>query len=101
MKKRSLPVSIALTIITCGLYVLYWVYKITSSLKEATLARGLRCSKYLGPVCIALTVISLAVAPNLEEFAWVVLAGIGIVPYALMQDSLNDLIEHDSHNVIS
>lgn len=95
---------ILFSIITCGIYDIYWMYKIAGSLKEATAARSLRVSEYLAPICVALTVVTLAVSSytvGLDDLTWMVLCGIGLVPYALIQDSLNDIIEHDSHNLIS
>lgn len=65
--------ALILTIITCGIYGLYWMYKQGEKLDSAKNANGIE-SANSGIIYIILAVI-----------------GLGIIAYALMQDSLNKL----------
>ncbi len=40
LQKRSIPVSIILTIVTCGIYGLYWFVKVTDELNYVSGDRG-------------------------------------------------------------
>ena len=62
-----------LSIVTCGIYSLYWAYKQGDKLDEAKQAKGIP-SGNSGIIYLLLCVF-----------------GLGIVAYALMQDSLNKL----------
>ena len=64
---------ILLTIVTCGIYSLYWAYKQGEKLDEAKQAKGLP-SGNSGILYLLLSIF-----------------GLGIIGYALMQDSLNKL----------
>ena len=61
------------TLVTCGIYGLYWAYKQGEKLDEAKQAKGLPA----GSSAILYLLLSIF--------------GLGIVGYALMQDSLNKL----------
>lgn len=62
------------TLITCGIYGLYWMYKQGEKLDNAKIARGMQASN--------------------SGILYLILAifGLGIVSYALMQDSINKLV---------
>ncbi len=65
--------AFVLTLVTCGIYSLYWAYKQGEKLDEAKQAKGI-ASGNSGIVYLLLSVF-----------------GLGIIAYALMQDSLNKL----------
>lgn len=62
-----------LTLVTCGIYSLYWAYKQGEKLDEAKQAKGLAGGSS-GILYLLLSIF-----------------GLGIIAYALMQDSLNKL----------
>lgn len=62
-----------LSIVTCGIYTLFWAYKQGEKLDEAKNAKGLP-SGNSGIIYLLLSIF-----------------GLGIIGYALMQDSLNKL----------
>lgn len=62
------------TLITCGIYGLYWMYKQGEKLDSAKNERGISNSGNSGILYLILSVL-----------------GLGIISYALMQDSLNKL----------
>ena len=64
---------ILLTIVTCGIYGFYWAYKQGEKLDRASQMRGMT-SDNKGVIYLILTFV-----------------GLGIVAYALMQDSINKL----------
>ncbi|MDD6036843.1 MAG: DUF4234 domain-containing protein [Lachnospiraceae bacterium] len=66
-------VAFLLTLVTCGIYGLYWAYKQGEKLDEAKNAKGI-ISSNSGILYLILS-----------------LFGLGIIAYALMQDSLNKL----------
>lgn len=66
--------SILLTIVTCGIYGWIWYFKMGEKLDEASTVRGMPAQSR-GILYLVLG-----------------LFGLGIVSYALMQDSLNKLI---------
>ena len=61
------------TLITCGIYGYFWYYKIGDKLDNASVSRGM-ASQSRGILYLVLG-----------------LFGLGIVSYALMQDSINNL----------
>ena len=116
MTKRSLPLAIVLSFVTLGVYAFYWIYALTedahAAAGERTTASGgmvilfsfLTCGIYsfywlykMGETIImAKQKRGMAVDTNLP-IIYLVLAlfGLGIVSYALMQNALNDIIDHD------
>lgn len=82
-KTASGGLALFFTIITFGLYAIYWVYRIASELEGAIDDRGMRHSS-LAIICLVLLVV-----------------GLGIVSYALIQDGINDVIKHDKNAVES
>ncbi len=67
-------VSLLLTLVTCGIYGWVWYFKMGEKLDEASVMRGMPAQSR-GILYLVLG-----------------LFGLGIVSYALMQDSLNKLI---------
>lgn len=63
-----------LSLVTCGIYGLYWMYKQGEKLDNAKRAKGLSGESNSGILYLILS-----------------LFGLGIISYALMQDSLNKL----------
>lgn len=76
-KTASGGLAFLFLIVTFGLYGIYWVYRISTELEGAIEDREMRCSN--------LSVITLILF----------IFGLGIISYALIQDSLNDVIKHD------
>jgi hypothetical protein len=70
--------AILFSIITCGIYTLYWAYKIGDSIAEAREARGMR-SDHNAPIIYLL----------------LSLFGLAVIVWALMQSSLNDIVDLD------
>ena len=75
IRRRDLAVGIILSIVTCGIYGIYWAYKMGQNLKMAKEARGLPADDR--------SVIYLILA----------IFGLQIVNYALMQDDLNKMAD--------
>ncbi|MBQ6696687.1 MAG: DUF4234 domain-containing protein [Lachnospiraceae bacterium] len=65
--------ALLLTFVTCGIYGIYWMYKQGEKIDNAKRARGM-ASDNTGIIYLVLSI-----------------CGLGIVSYALMQDSLNKL----------
>ena len=76
-KTASGGLAFLFLIITFGLYGIYWVYRISTELEGAIEDRNMRRS--------SLSLITLVLF----------IFGLGIISYALIQDSLNDVIKHD------
>ena len=70
---RSIPVAIILSIVTCGIYGIYWMYKMGERLDTLYVQMGMPAQSR-GILYIVLDVV-----------------GLGIIAYALMQDSLNKI----------
>ena len=69
------PVTILLSLVTCGIYTYFWMYKQGETIDRLKTNRGMS-SSYTGLVYLGLCFF-----------------GLGIVAYALMQDSINKLIK--------
>ena len=116
MTQKSIPLAVILSLVTCGLYGIYWIYTLTedahAAAGERTTASGgmvilfslITCGIYslywlykMGETIImAKQKRGMAVDTNLP-IIYLVLAlfGLGIVSYALMQNALNDIIDYD------
>lgn len=116
MTKKSLPLAIVLSFVTVGLYAIYWMYTLTedahAAAGERTTASGgmvilfslITCGIYslywlykMGEtIIIAKQRRGMAVDTNIP-IIYLVLAlfGFGIISYALMQSSLNEIIDYD------
>lgn len=68
MKQRSIPVSIILSIVTCGIYGIYWAYKMGEKVDAAKQQRGIPSSNsgilYLILQLFGLAVIGMALMQN-------------------------------------
>lgn len=104
MKERSLPISIILCFLTCGLYTIYWIYAITEDMAQLTDDRDLSGAK---------TLLLMLVTCGLYGFYWYYKMGkqvallrsdaedqsvlylilsilsLGIISMLLMQDEIN------------
>ncbi len=70
--------ALLLTIVTCGIYGLYWMYKTGNQLDSASQQRGMGTSSR-GVLYLVLS-----------------LFGLAIVSYALMQDTINKIVDVDN-----
>lgn len=68
-------VAFLLSIVTCGIYTFFWMYKMGEKLDNHYVANGM-ASGSRGVLYLVLS-----------------LFGLGIVSYALMQDSVNKIVE--------
>ena len=116
MTKRSIPLAIVFTLVTVGLYAIYWIYTLTedahAAAGERTTASGGMVILYSVITCgiysfywlykMGETIImakqrrGMTVDTNLP-IIYLVLAlfGFGIISYALMQNSLNEMVDYD------
>ena len=75
MKQRSVGIAILLSIITCGIYGIYWCYKQGEKLNEAKMQRGIMVDTSASVIYLVLSIF-----------------GLSIVAYALMQSELNKML---------
>ena len=74
VQRREIVTAIILSIVTCGIYGLYWAYKMGEKLDNLAVSRGMAASSR-GVLYLILSVL-----------------GLGIVTYCLIQDSINKMI---------
>ena len=67
------------TIVTCGIYMLYWMFKMGETLNEAKRRRGMNADGNDGIMSLLLSCVGLA-----------------IVSEALIQSTLNDIVDFDN-----
>lgn len=121
MEKRNIAVCIILSIVTCGIYGIYWFVKLTDELK--TLSNDEKSMG--GGVSFLVTLITCGIygwywayvrGQNVDDakssrgltssnsgILYIVLqaVGLGIIAYALMQDAINSCIDADGNNVVA
>ncbi len=73
IKERNIVVCILLSIITCGIYGIYWNYKIGKEMYEANQKKGISTSD------------------NSVLYLILSIFGLSIVTYCLVQNELNTL----------
>ncbi|SHK55074.1 protein of unknown function [Selenomonas ruminantium] len=116
IEKRSIVKAIILSLVTCGIYALYWVYKMTDELHELageqTTASGGMVILYTLITCGIYSIYwyyKMGVTVNLAKerrdmrydhnspIIYLLLAVfcLGLVSQALMQDSINDIVAYD------
>lgn len=119
MQKRNIAVCIILTIVTCGIYGIYWFVKLTDDLK--TLGNDEKSVD--GGLAVVLTIVTCGIygwywaylrGQNVDEaknargmvssnsgIIYIILQvlGLGIIAYALMQDTINTCIDLDAGSV--
>lgn len=109
IEQRNIVVCILLSIVTCGIYMYYWIYKISEELKQlsgddslpdggiAILLTLLTCGIYLiywhykmGQACDA----AKGEANGNSAILYMILdlLGLGIVSYCLEQNTINELV---------
>lgn len=113
MKERNIGVSILLSIITCGIYAIYWFIVLTDEVKTASDDSGftsggvaflltlVTCGIYgiywaykMGKLLvIAKNKYNLPAEDNSVLYLVLELFGFGIVAYALMQNDLNQIVK--------
>ena len=106
---RSIPIAIILSFVTCGIYMLYWIYRLNDEINE--LAQDETAPG--GGLVIILTVLTcgiyglywyyrmgekcdyIAQTHTSNNVLYLVLGifGLGIVSIALMQDTVNRVLE--------
>lgn len=107
---RSIALSIILSFVTCGIYVFYWQYKLNNEvndLAEDSMALG-------GGMVVFLSIITFGIFSlywfykmgqkcdyirqqnSYSSILYLVLGlfGLGIISYALIQDSINKVLEY-------
>ncbi len=112
--KRNIGLSILFTILTCGLYGIYWFYKLTEEVNElsedystspglAILFSIITCGLYtlywaykMGKL-IAVAKEKHGQSPNDESVLYLILSvlGLGIIVYAIMQSHINNMVQGD------
>ena len=119
IEKRSIPKAIIYSIITCGIYAIYWMYKLTEEAHELageqTTATGGMVILYTFITCGIYGlywVYKMGVTVNMAKekrglrnddsvpVIYLVLSifGLAIVSYAMLQDGLNEVIAHDAQS---
>lgn len=111
MKERNIALVIIFSILTFGIYGIYWVVSIQNGVKE-------KCGEGFGGV---MTVILMIVTFGLYGIYWIyamgerlhkcgaskdngllylalTVVGLGIVTYCLMQDEINKIVKANSTN---
>ena len=113
MQTRSIATCIILSIVTCGIYSLYWYYTLTNDVKELSGDD----QTATGGMALVFAIISCGIyeiywaykrGQNIDEtrasrgfsqgsnavvYLLLMIFGFGIVAYALMQNEVNKLIE--------
>lgn len=108
--ERSIPMCIVLSIVTCGIYAIYWFICLTNDTNELAEAEGTS-----GGMAFLFTIITCGIyglywaykqGEKLDQakskqgidssnsgimYLLLFLFGLGIIAYALMQDSINKL----------
>lgn len=119
MEKRNIGLAIVFTMITCGIYGLYWLYKMTEEVhclvgRRTTASGGmvilytlLSCGIYsfywmykMGETMTEVKMMRGMHADQNSALLYIVLAifALGIVSEALIQSSINDVIAFDERN---
>ena len=113
MKQRSIGVSILLTILTCGLYGLYWIVCVANDVKDLTgtekgtsggmvlLLSIITCNiywlfwVYKAGQAIDDYRVSMGKSASNKSIVYLLLSffGLDIIALALLQSDINDLIE--------
>ena len=120
MKERNIALSILFTIITCGIYGLYWMVVLTDEVK--TQAKDTRLAS--GGTALLFTIVTCGIyglywsyqmgklmktakennnlgsEDNSILFLVLDFFGLSVINYALIQNSLNDIYYSKSHNNI-
>ena len=111
IQNKSIPMVILLSIVTCGIYGLYWIYKLTEDVNKLTgdpnatsggmviLLSIITCNIYMWywlykqGDAIDQVKASRGLPSGNSGILYLILAifGLGIVSYALMQNELNQL----------
>ena len=109
IRKRSIPLTIILSIVTCALYTLYWEIKLTDEMN--TLLGKTNATS--GVMALIYTIITCGIygiywlykmGQNVDELKgksgetgilYLILGfiGLGLIPLALVQDTINDKLD--------
>ena len=119
MKERDIAVAIILSIVTCGIYAIYWFIVLTDDARrysedESMLSGGISflltlitCGIYgfywayrMGQIiATAQTKNNIAAKDNAILYLILQIFGLGIVNYALMQNDLNEITRKSAQTV--
>ena len=109
LSKRSIPLAIILSIVTCAIYTLYWEVKLTDEMN--TLLGKINATS--GVMALIYTIVTCGIygiywlykmGQNVDEvkgktgdtgILYLILGfiGLGIIPLALIQDTINDKLD--------
>lgn len=110
IKPRNLVTAIILSLVTCGIYAIYWFVKLTDEINELADMKG----ETSGGVCFLLNLVTCGIYGHYWSYMmgkkqarmegksdtsmailYLVLSvlGFGIVTYALLQDAINKRVE--------
>jgi hypothetical protein len=117
MKRRNIALYIVLSIITCGIFALYWFVVLTDDVNNAS---GHQEDDTSGVVSLLLTIVTCGIygiywaykqGEKINEIRLIEgdpsnsstpiiylileIIGLGIIAYALMQNELNEIISED------
>lgn len=114
-KKRSVGVSILLSLITCGLYTLYWIYQLNEDIQYLNPKREYTSSGMVVLFTIvtcglyifywfykmgeyleeAQEIRGLRITDNFLLFILIAIMGLGIINLAIIQSNINEFIDYD------
>ena len=118
MEKRSIPLCIVLSIVTCGIYGIYWFVKLTDDTNQ--LANDPNATS--GGIAFLLTLVTCGIygiywaykqgekldnikaqrglPTSNQSILYLILElfGLGIIAYALMQDEINKYLDFNNPN---
>lgn len=118
IEKRSIPLCIVLSIVTCGIYAIYWFVKLTDDTNQITNDPNATS----GGIAFLLTLVTCGIygiywaykqgekLDNLKAqrglptssqailYLILELFGLGIIAYALMQDEINKYLDFNNPN---
>ena len=110
IEKRSIPMAVVFSLVTCGLYMLYWEYKILDSMYKANnqpssagvdvLLSLVTCGiyglymLYQAGKMESRAMEAYGLPPRDDAFLYVLLGvfGLGIVSFCILQSNLNNLL---------
>lgn len=118
--KRSVGIGILLSIITCGIYSLYWMYAITEDMAElsedrsmsggiAVLLAIVTCGLYtiywaykIGKLAKEAEIRKGIAHPSDDSVLYVVLTifALALIVFAIAQSKINSLVDYDGKNTV-
>ena len=89
IERRNIAVCIVLTLVTCGIYGIYWIVCLTNDVN--TVSGDVNGTS--GGMVVLLTIVTCGIPSSNSGVLYLILQifGFGIIAYALMQNELNKL----------